>query len=105
MAYDFDIAYLKGNTILHVDPLSWLQFNKHQNKKNSVPDEEIYNISTKILEILQDPILSKSIKRNRWNNYSKAERRYGEERHKITMENGVICNRDVRVPPETVKDI
>lgn len=113
MLYDFDIDYVKGNTIPNVDVLSSVQFNKEKKEKNGNPGwRNIIRVETDILslqrlasETLHDPILSKiaeRIRRNRWSNCSKAERYYKEIRHKLMMENDVICNGDVIVPLEIV---
>ena len=33
MAFDFDVEYVKGNSIPHVDTLSWLRFYKEPKNK------------------------------------------------------------------------
>ena len=43
------------------------------------------------------------IRRNKWNNCSKAERPYKEVKHKLTMDKGVICNGDLVVPPQKMR--
>ena len=82
MTFNFYIEYVKGSTILYVDALSWLKFNNEKKEINNLEDEILHWVETDILpyqrlrtETLQDPILNNvywRIKRNRWNNCSKA---------------------------------
>ena len=69
-------------------------------KTNALPVEYLKE------ETLQDPVLSRisdRIKRNRWSNCLHAERPYQEVRYKLTMEKGVISNRDLIVPPQRMR--
>ena len=75
MAYDFDIEYVKGNSIPHVCALSRLRFYDRM-----------------AAETRHDPVLiriSSRIRKHIWGNCSK------EIRHKLTIEHGVICNGDL----------
>ena len=51
MAFDFDIIYVKGNTILHVDALSRLRF-------QSEYGEEHENLEGRIIQRVEMDILS-----------------------------------------------
>ena len=117
MAFDFDIIYVKGNTIPHVDALSRLEFNGETagNPENN-EDKIMHWVETDVLplkrlrmETKQDPVLNRitdRIRKNVWSNCSISERPYKETRHKLTIENGIICSGDTVVPPETLrKDI
>ena len=112
MAFDFDIIYVKGNTIPHVDALSRLTFDQEDEERND-HEEVIHWVETDVLqaerlreETVQDPILNgivNRIRRNAWNNCSIAERPYKENRHKLTMDRGIICNGDLLVPPQSMR--
>ena len=112
MAFDFDIMYVKGNTIPHVDALSRLTFDQEEEEMYDY-EEVIHWVETDVLqaerlreETIQDPILSgiaSRIRRNAWNNCSKAERPYKENRHKLTIDRGIICNGDLLVPPQSTE--
>ena len=111
MAFDFDILYVKGNTIPHVDALSRLNFDQDEEENDG--EELIHWVETDVLqaerlreETTQDPILNgiaSRIRRNRWSNCSKAERPYKENRHKLTMDRGILCNGDLLVPPQSMR--
>ena len=104
MAFDFDIEYVKGHTIPHVDALSRLRFYREDKDKNDEEFEDtfLHLIETDIIsvdkmatETTNDPVLNRivlRIKENRWGNCSMAERPFKEIRYKLTIENGVICN-------------
>ena len=111
MAFDFDILYVKGNTIPHVDALSRLNFDQDEEENDG--EDLIHWVETDVLqaerirkETKQDPILNgiaNRIKRNTWSNCSKAERPYKENRHKLTMDRGILCNGDLLVPPQSMR--
>ena len=117
MAFDFDIEYVKGSSIPHVDALSRLRFNKESKDKSEEEFEDtfLHWVETDVLslnkiaeETKNDPILSRiksRISKNVWGNCSIAERPFKEIKHKLTVENGVICNGDLIVPPETQRKI
>ena len=112
MDFDFDIMYVKGNTIPHVDALSRLRFDEEDGE---IQDSEgiLHWVETDVLptkrlqeETMQDPILngiSYRIRKNAWSNCSMAERPYKEVRHKLTMDKGIICNGDLVVPPRRMR--
>ena len=114
MVFDFDTEYIKGSTISNVDTLSQLKFhNEKKEMDNNSEDEILHWVETDILpfqclktETLQDPIFNNvywRIKRNRRNDCSSAERPYKEVRHRLTIEDDLICNGDMIVPLQTVK--
>lgn len=96
MAFDFDIEYVKWNSIPHVDALSRLRFYKEsKDKTEEFEDASLHWVETDVLsldrmaaETRHDPVLSKIISRirkNSWGNCSRAERPYKEIRQKLTM--------------------
>ena len=116
-AFDFDIEYVKGNSIPHVDEQSRLQFYKELKDKTEEEFEDtfLHWVETDVLsfgkitaETRHDPVLSRITsrirKKKRMGNCSKAERPYKEIRHKLTIEHGMICNGDRIIPPETQKN-
>lgn len=89
MAFNYEIEYVKGNTIPHVDALSRLQFEEEQHEKNEkVEDGILHLVETNVLlinrlmmETLPDPVLNRiveRIKNNKWSDCSKAESPYKE---------------------------
>lgn len=94
MAFDFNIVYIKGNIILHVNALSQLHFDVEASE--NCEDRILHWIETDVLPltrlrlgIRQDPMLNRiidEIKRNTWNNCSMAERSYKESIHKLRVE-------------------
>ena len=98
MAFDFDIMFIKGNTIPHVDAFSRQEFDyeKVENHKNA-EDKILHWVETVIfplnwlkIETRQSSVLSKileRITRNIWNNCLMAETlkktRHHWERHNI----------------------
>ena len=67
MAFDFDIEYVKGNSIPHVEALSGLQFYKEsKDKTDEFEDTSLHWVETDVLsldrmaaEIIHDPVLSR----------------------------------------------
>ena len=117
MAFDFDIKYLKGNSILHVVALSRLQFYKESKDKTEEEFEDtfLHWVETDVLfldrmavETRQDSVLSRitlRIRKNVWGNCSKTERPYKEIRHKLTIEHGVIYNGELIISSETQRKL
>ena len=115
MTFDFDIEYVKENSIPHVDALSRLQFYKvSKDKTEEFEDTFLHWVETHVLsldrmtaETRHDPVLSWITLRTRtnaWGNCSREERPYKEIRHKSTIEHVVICNGDI-IPPETQRKL
>ena len=114
MAFDFDIMYVKRNTVPYTDALSRLEFDdeKVENHEN-IEDKILYWLETDVLplnlvgiETRQDSMLSKILKRinrNIWIDCSMAERPFKEMRPKITREKGIICNGDIIVSLQTLR--
>ena len=117
MAFDFDIEYVKGNSIPRVDALSRLRFYKESKDKTEEEFEDtfLHWVETDVLsldrmavEIRHDPVLSRitsKIRMNIWGNCPRTERPYKEIRHKLTTEHGVISNEDLIIPPETQRKL
>ena len=91
MAFDFDIIYVKGNTISHVDALSRLRFQseneeEHENSEDRIirwVETDIPSRKTLSRET-QDPILSgilERIRKNVWSICTITERPFKEARH------------------------
>ena len=80
MAFNFDIVYVKGSIIPHVDALSRLTFVYKQKDIIKGTEEILHWVETNALpieclkeETVQAPVLSRisaRIKRNRWSNFS-----------------------------------
>ena len=114
MAFDFDIIYVKGNTIPHVDALFRLRFQSEKEEEHeNLEDRIIQWVETDVLshktlsrETQQDPILSgilECIRKNVWSNCIIAERSFKEARHKLMVDRGIIYNADAIVPPQILK--
>ena len=113
MAFDFDIEYVKGNSIPHLDALSRLLLYKESKDKTEEQFEDTFLrwVETDVLSLdriaaqtRHDPVLSRiasKIRKNIWGNCSRAERLYKEKRHKLMIEREMICNGDLIIPPET----
>ena len=89
MAFDFDIIYVKGNTIPHVDTLSRQKFQSENGEEHENSEERIIQwVETDILscktvsrETQQDFILSRileHIRKNVWSNCTIVERPFKE---------------------------
>ena len=117
MTFEFDIEYVKGNSIPHVDALSRLRFYKESKDKTEEEFEDTFlhwvesnvlSLDRMAAETRHDPVLSRvtsRIRKNKWVNCSRAERPYKEIRHKLTIEHGVICEGDLIIPPETQRKL
>ena len=106
MVFDFDIIYVKGNTIPHVDILFRLKFQsengeKHENSEDRITQwvkMDVLSHKTLSIETQQDLILSGILERkNVWSNCTIAERLFKEVRHKLMVERGIIYNADAIV--------
>ena len=90
-----------------MDALSRLRFYKESKDKSEEEFEDtfLHWVETDVLsldrmaeETRNDPVLSRiklRISKNIWGNCSIAERAFKEIRHKLTIENGVICDGDL----------
>lgn len=111
-AYDYDICYVKGDSIPHVDALTRLQFDDEP-EDHDVESSFIHWTQTDVLSIAEleiesnrDPVLSAimdRVTRNRWSNCSVAERPFKSVRQRLSVESGVLCNGDLLVPPPTLR--
>ena len=111
MAFEFDIEYIKGNSIPHVDALSRLQFYKEsKDKTEEFEDTFLHWVKTDVLsldrmaaETRHDPVSSRitsKITKNIWGNCSMAQKPYKEIRRKLTTEDG-----DLIISPETQRKL
>lgn len=112
-AFDFDIAYMRGNTIPRVDALSRLQFVDEEDC-DGADESFVHWMETdalKLNEIQQatemDPVLQtimRRIRTNVWSNCSKAERPFKSVRLQLTVENNVVCRGDLVVLPAALRN-
>ena len=112
MTFDFDIEYVKGNSILRVDELSRLQFHKESKDKTEFEDifshwveTDVLSLDRKAAETRHDPVLNRITSRLRKNMRKLLQRPYKEIRHKLMIEHGVICYGDLIFPPEPQKKL
>ena len=115
--FDFDIIYVKGNTIPHVDTLSRLRFQSENGEEHENSEDWIIQwVETDVLsrkalnkETQQEPILSwmlECIRKNVWSNCTIVERPFKEAWPKLTVERGIIFSADTIVLPQILrKDI
>lgn len=111
-AFDYDIQYVKGRSIHHVDALSRLPMLKetetddsdqtfiHWTETDVLTREEIQDTSA------TDPLTSSIMKRvfvNKWSDFSPAESTYKAVRDRLTVEDGILCNGDLVVPPPSMR--
>ena len=89
MVFDFDIIYVKGNTIPHVNALFRLKFQseneeEHENSEDRIiqwVETDVLSHKTFTRETQQDPISSRifeRIRKNIWSNCTIAERPFKE---------------------------
>ena len=110
MVFDFDIEYVKGNSIPRVDALSRLRFYKESKDKTEEEFEDTFShwvetlfFDRKAAETRHNPVLSRITSRIK-NTYREIVPRWNKEiRHKLTIEHGVICNREPIIPPRNTK--
>ena len=98
MALDFDIIYVKGNTIPHVDALSRLKFQSENGEEHENSEDRFMQwVETDVLsrktlnsETQQDLILSgilEHIRKNVWSIYTIVKRPFKEARYKLMIDN------------------
>ena len=90
MAFDFDIEYVKENSIPHVDALSRLRFNKESKDKTEKEfddiflhwvETDVFSLDRMAVQTRHEPVLSRitlKIRKNVWGNCFRAERPYKE---------------------------
>ena len=117
MGFDYEIRYVKGNTIPHVDAMSRLDFNEAgDDDDNQAVDSsfvhwtetDVVNMEEMAIATKHDPVLSSIVKRiatNRWSGCSIAERpcTCKAVRHRLTVEQGVVFNGDLIIPAKTMR--
>ena len=118
-AFDYEIEYIKGENIPHVDALSHLDFDaaSDADNANDVGDEEegtfvhwaemdIASLEEVKLETGREHLLMDIVRRvetNKWSACSVAERPFKAVRQSLSVENGVLCKGDTLVPPTTLR--
>ena len=114
MAFDFDLIYVKRNTIPHVNALSRLRFQsengeEHENSEDRIiqcVETDVLSRKTLSRETQRDQIQSgilERIRKNLWCNCNMADRPFKEVRHKLTVERGVIFSADAIVRPQILR--
>jgi hypothetical protein len=114
MAYDFDIKYIKGNEIPHVDALNRLEFKNDDGEEclkachvdmcgsgfRGVISEDEIQIATK-----NDPVLT-SIKRRilsqRWSGCSQAEQPFRHCRDQLSIHDDIVYRGEVITAPRSL---
>ena len=119
MAFDYDIMYVRGDSIPHVDALSRMSFDDEDlpepsNAWDGISEEsfvqwtetDILSATEIMNESRNDPLLSsimKRIEQNKWSNCSVPERPFKAVRDTLSVEDGVLCRGDVLVPPMVLR--
>ena len=117
MGFDYEIQYVKGNTIPHVDAMSRLDFEEDANDDSYSDccstssfvhwtETDVVNLKDLAFATKKDPILERITNRiitNKWSGCSIAERPYKVFRHRLTVEQGVIFSGDLIVPPKSMQ--
>ena len=114
MAFDFDIIFVKGNTIPHVDALSRLRFQsengmEHENSEDRIiqwVETDVQSRKTLIRETQLDPILSGIL----WEHKKECTEQlyysgetFQRRTTQITGREGVIFSADAIVPPQILR--
>ena len=111
-AFDYDIEYVKGSTIPHVDALSRLSFTDEDVSDADYTslihwiDTDVLNLSEVQADTERDNVLKSvmtRVKTGKWSNCSASERPYKCIRNELSVDNGVLCKRDLIVPPITLR--
>ncbi len=116
MAYDYDIEYVKGEEIPHVDALSRLKFidNKNDTEEDNILNESIHwtegcGITWK--ELMQETMsdrfcrgIRKRISTDNWRNCSPAEMQFKKVIRALTVENEVIIIGSRPMVPQSLRN-
>ena len=118
-AFDYEIMYVKGDSIPHVDALSRLNFvegdelNIEYEDGHELGESVVQWTETDVLSLERlrwatsnDSILAKimiRIRLNTWNNCSPCERPFKCVRDTLSVDNGIICKGDLVVPPAVLR--
>lgn len=116
MGYDYDIAYVNGANIPHVDALSRMHFFENQDEDEDESDSEIIHWSDDIgitwKEIIQETMndrllcgIQNRIRKNDWRNCTPAESAYKKNSQALTIENHVIMLGTRPVIPPILREI
>ena len=109
MIFDFDRVYVEGNSIPHVDALSRLRFTRSQKIKEEFEDTFLHWVEIDALPLdrmAAETILSRITLRMRKNIWGKLfQGGKTLQRHKLTIERGVICNGDLIILSDTQRKL
>ena len=115
-AFDYDIQYVKGESIPHADALSRLDFADDQTDGVDAcgdtsfvhwTETDVVSIKELQQETKRDALLSSVATRvvqNRWSGCSAAERPFKAVRQSLSCEDGILCKGDLLVPPSTLRN-
>ena len=108
MEFDFEIIYVKRNTIPHVDALSRIRFHSENSEDRIIQwvEMDILPHKTPSRGTQRDPILSRileCIRKNVWSYCTIAERPFKESRQKLTVERGVVFSADAIMPAKILR--
>ena len=113
MAFDYEVYYVKGDSIPHVDALSRLTFEDDNQTQDIREESFVHWTGTDVLNMpeLQMatnndsvlPTIKKRIQCNKWSNCSQAERPFKSIRSKLTVEDDVVYNGDIIVVPHELR--
>ena len=115
IAFHFDITYVKGNTITHMDALSRQRFPIKNGRDHENSEDRIIQwvrtgvLSRKTLgrETQQDQLLSvilEGIRKKLCSHCTRVEKPFEETKHRLTVERGIMYNTDAIVPPQVLRN-
>jgi hypothetical protein len=117
MGFDYEIQYVKGSTIPHADALSRLECQGGDDKgsvRRESSEDFVHWLGTDVVDFdvirsdsQSDSVLSSVMHRvssGRWSNCSQAERAFKSVRQRLSIEDGILYNGDVMVPPDSLRN-
>ncbi len=112
-AFEYDIMYVKGESIPHVDALSRLNFSDEAPESEECLESFVHWMETDVLsleelrrETQRDLVLSgvvRHVTNNCWNGCSVAERPFKSVRQCLSIKDGILCKGDLLVPPAPLR--
>jgi len=114
-AFDYDIQYVKGESIPDADAFSRLDFMPEPTGMNDFTNESVVHwTETDVIskgelqsETKNDTLLSSVMKRvskDCWSNCSVAERPFKAVRQTLSCEDGILCKGELLVPPPVLRE-
>ena len=112
-AYEYDILYVKGESIPHVDALSRLNFSDDAKEGKGYQESFVHWAETDVIsmeelrrETSRDSVLSGILRRvsnDCWGGCSVVERPFKSVRQCLSVEGGILCRGDLLVPPSVLR--